>query len=32
MYINMSRYNDQNKTYSVNFTEMNGGLKIREAD
>lgn len=32
MYINLSRYPDQNKTYSVNFPELNGGLNLRDAD
>lgn len=32
MYINPSRYPDQNKTYSVNFPELNGGLNLRDAD
>ena len=31
MYINLSRYPDQNKTYSVNFPELNGGLNLRDA-
>lgn len=32
MYINLSKYPDQNKTYSVNFPELNGGLNLRDAD
>ena len=32
MYINLSRYPEQNKTYSVNFPELNGGLNLRDAD
>ena len=32
MYINLSRYPDQNKTYSVNFPGLNGGLNLRDAD
>ena len=32
MYINLSRYPDQNKTYSVNFPELNGGLNLRDED
>lgn len=32
MYINLSKYPDPNKTYSVNFPELNGGLNLRDAD
>lgn len=32
MYINLSRYPDPSKTYSVNFPELNGGLNLRDAD
>lgn len=32
MYINLSKYPDPSKTYSVNFPELNGGLNLRDAD
>ena len=32
MYINLSKYPDPNKTYTVNFPELNGGLNLRDAD
>lgn len=32
MYINLSKYPDPNKTYSVNFPGLNGGLNLRDAD